>query len=227
MKQIRQLVSLVAILVAGTVTSLAAGLDIREPGLDGQGRFWVFVASNAPMPYVPYAWMPEAATNIMTMDTACTTTPQGEGVKRGEKDTCISVSLKWGAPFWCGVAFLSGPEGPPAWWGDDDRGWAYDLSKLKNKRLVFYARSDEGARIQAKVGILGSKGENGDSLKFPAESRWLKLTKEWKRYEIDLSKYKAEDLKRICNGFTFVVNRDQQDGAKEKTQFFLDTIYFE
>jgi hypothetical protein len=45
---------------------------------------------------------------------------------------------------------------------------------------------------------------------------------------LDLSKFKPEDLKYICNGFTFVLSVDQQEDSNvSTTQFYLDTIYFE
>lgn len=227
MKTLVRLFAGIPLLVVTANCCTAAGLDIRQPNVDAQGRFWVFASTNAPLPFLPYAWMPEEASKMMVVDTGSTNMPQGEGAIAGTKDTCVSVSINWKSPNWCGIAFLSGPQGPPPWWGEDDRGWAYDLRSLKHKRLIFYARSEQGARIKAKVGILGDKGETGDSLKFPAETKWLKLTKEWQRFSIELSRYKPEDLKRICNGFTFVVEKVQQDGLSDRTQFYLDTIYFE
>jgi len=41
---------------------------------------------------------------------------------------------------------------------------------------------------------------------------------------LDLSKYKPEQLARICNGFTFVLNRERQDGSQDSTEFQLTNI---
>ncbi len=223
----KKLSLLVSLLLLGLNCS-SADFDIRKPSLDGSGRFWLYTSGKggATMPFVPYAWMPEQASQIMKMDAACVENPHVESGKATPEDSCISVTVNWAPPYWCGVAFLSGPD-RPQWWGEDSRGWYYDLSGLKTKKLVFYARGVQGTeRIQVKAGILGDK-KYGDSLKFPAESRWLKLSKEWQRFELDLSGYRAEDLCRICNGFTFVLNKDQQADSNNRTQFFLDTIYFE
>ena len=51
-----------------------------------------------------------------------------------------------------------------------------------------------------------------------------KVKPKWTRYELDLSKY---DLGRACNGFTFVLARNQQEDSHAPVHFFLDNIYFQ
>ncbi len=122
------------------------------------------------------------------------------------------------------MAFITGPDNPP-FWGDRNISWYYDLRGLKKKRLVFYARSDTNARIQVLVGLLSGK-KFGDSLCEPVQTEWLELTPEWKQYQLDLSDPEL-DISRICNGFTFRIDRDHQTHPALPVQFMLDDIYFE
>jgi hypothetical protein len=226
MKSLIRSLTFATALTGVVLNAFGAEMEIKKPTLDAQGRFYLYRNADALLPYIPCDWMPGEASKLMKVDIACTNAPPlDSGSKPASGETCISVSIKWGFPNWCGVAFVSGPDSPP-WWGEDERGWAYDLSTLKHRRLVFYGRSEQGASIQVKVGVLGDK-PHGDSLKFPAETRWEKLTKTWTRFELDLSKYKPEQLSRICNGFTFVTNRDRQEGSPDSTEFQLSNIYFE
>lgn len=206
--------------VAGQVR--AGAFDVRKPQLV-DNKFWLYGHGSAgKLAFVPYAWMPENAGQFAQLDPESRDQPNPEPGEEAGSGTCMAVSVKWQSPYWFAVAFVSGPSAPP-WWGEDNRGWYYDLSGLK--KLVFYARGENGGeRIQVKVGILGDK-KYGDSLPFPVESRWLPLTKEWKRYEVDFATAKPRN--RIANGFTFVLSRDQQEGNARTTRFFLDTIYME
>lgn len=217
----RKLLSLTIIAITMIVSIVQAEeLDIRKPPLDKEGRFWVYreLAEDDDfdlLPFIPYGWMPKEAADMMTLSL--------NHESNAREKRCIAATVKkWVPPWWCGVAFISGPDNPP-FWGEEDIGWYYDLSGLKKKKLVFYVRSDSNTRIQVKVGILGDK-QFGDSLKLPAQTKWLKLKKEWTRYELALSKY---DLSRVCNGFTFVLARNQQEEPRAPVDFFIDDIYFE
>jgi hypothetical protein len=76
---------------------------------------------------------------------------------------------------------------------------------------VLHARGQTGKeRTQVKVGIPGDK-PHGDSLSYPAQTKWLLLPTEWTEFELDLSKYKESTLQGMANGFTFVLSRGQQD----------------
>jgi len=226
---VKTVIAMAALVSVGSLHQ-AAAQDIRRPRLDADGKFYIYkdLAPGAPMPFVPYAYMPAEAGEMMKIDVASKDDPYiPEGASAGKAAaTCISVKINWKSPNWVGCAFVSGPDSP-AWWGEDDRGWYYDLSGLKKKKLVFFARAKGGSevRIQVKVGILGDK-KFGDSMSMPAETRWLKLSPKWTRYECDISGYTAKQLSKVCNGLTFVTNQDQNGGATE-TEFALDEIYFE
>jgi len=205
----------------------SARADDRKPNYDAAGRFHLY-SKEAPvglMPFIPYGFMPAAAGDMLKLDPECRVNPNPEEGEKPGEGTCIRVAISWAPPFWCGVGFFSGPDSP-AWWGEDDRGNHYDLSGLKKKRLVFYARGETGKeRIQVKFAIIGDK-KYGDSAKLPAQTRWLALKTSWQRFELPLAKYSAGDLARIANGFTFLASKVEQEGPGD-TVFFLDSIILE
>lgn len=214
----------------------AESLDIRNPEkwFDENSRFWVYKDGIIPeendldpvppygIPYLPYAWMsdsPDKLSEMIKMNLKHKQNPH-------KGNMCIAVSIKWLEANWCGVGFVSGPdkdkEGAP-WWGKTNHGWYYDLSKLKKKKFVFHLRGENGGeRVQWKIGFLGNE-KYGDSLPFPAETKWLKLNKEWTRYELDLSKKKLERVCSLC----FVVERLWQTDREAPVNFYIDTAYFE
>jgi hypothetical protein len=218
-------------LALATTTAIAwlntTSAEDRKPNYDSAGRFYLY-SKDAPagaMPFVPYGFMPAEAAQMVKIDPECKVKPNPEEGEKASDGTCIKLSIKWADPFWCGVAFLSGPDAPP-WWGEDNRGDHYDFSGLKKKRLLFYARGETGKeRIQVKFGILGDK-KYGDSTQFPAESSWLRLTTDWQRFELPLDKYRASDLSRVSNAFTVVCKKVMQEGTGDTT-FYLDTIFLE
>lgn len=217
-----------------TVTALCAGAgcweDPRTPVLDKQGRLYIY--SNGPrgLPFVPYGWMPKEAADMAKVDLECKTDPyvtpsaDGQTAKPSPADNCIAVTVDWKAPYWCGVAWISGPD---KWWGENNKGTHYDLANLKKKRLVFFARSPQTTKIQVKFGILTDK-PFGDSVQIPPETKWLELTPQWKRYELSLADLSAKELKKICTGFVFVLSQDQQPKSNTpQTRFYLDEIYLD
>ncbi len=209
--------------------------DVRMAPLD-EGRFYIYTSIRQKMPFIPYGCMPEGMAKNIELNPRCKENPLNEPSDNPKDgDTCISLKIaRWTAPFWCGVAFLSGPAGTPgdsrdpAWLCEQDRGWYYDLSALKSKKLVCHARGARGGeRVQIQFEITGDK-PFGSSLTLPVESKWQTLTREWQRFELDLSGIRPEQFKRICNGFTIVVNRDMQEGANETSlQIYLDDIWLE
>jgi hypothetical protein len=135
--------------------------------------------------------------------------------------------VTWAEATWASIAFISGTDKPP-WWGETNSGGKYfNLGALPQKKLIFYARgSRDGDVIKAQIGALGDK-PFGDSLAKPIISEDLKLTQEWKRFEIDLKPVPASDLAGICNGFGVLLELGSQSGSPAETQVYLDDIYFE
>src|SRR5687768_5450061 len=99
-------------------------------------------------------------------------------------------------------------------WGDRPGG----LDLTGAKRLTFWARGEEGGEsVTFKLGVIGADKPFPDSGSASLDD--VKLTKEWKRYEIDLS---GKDLTCIKTGFVWVV------GAKGKPlTFYLDDVRYE
>ncbi len=102
---------------------------------------------------------------------------------------------------------------PPNNWGDQEGG--YNLSKAKN--LVFWARGEKGGELITFLmgGILSGKvSQDTDSAKIND----VRLTKDWKKYIIDL---KGKNLKNIITGFGFIVT---EDNNPKGCTFYLDKI---
>jgi hypothetical protein len=211
---------------------LAADLRVRQPVLDAEGHFWVYRngLAHPPMPFSPYGWMSDITnlTALIKIDLDCTDQPNPPSGSdpSDEKQFCIRAKITWGDATWASIAFISGPDQPP-WWGENERGRHYDLSSLPKKKLVFYARGEQGGEtIKAQIGLLGDK-PFGDSLHQPIVSDEITLTKDWVRHEIDLKDVAPAELGHICNGFGVNVERANQPGSADATVFYLDDIYFE
>ena len=210
----------------------AADLQVRQPTLDAEGRFWVYRNGPAhpPLPFSPYGWMSDETnmSNLINIDLECLDHPnEMSGTAQStEKQSCLRTKINWGDATWASIAFISGPDKPP-WWGENNRGRHYDLSGLAQKKLVFFTRGEHGGEvIKVQLGILGNK-PFGDSLQQPFISDEMTLTQEWVRHEIDLKSIPGSDLKHICNGFGVIVERSSQPGSPDETVFYLDDIYFE
>ncbi|MFH0790692.1 MAG: glycoside hydrolase family 2 TIM barrel-domain containing protein [Candidatus Omnitrophota bacterium] len=109
---------------------------------------------------------------------------------------------------WAGVYWQE----PANNWGEIAQA-GYDLSGAR--RLTFWARGETGGEeVEFKIG--GILGVYGDSCEAVSSGR-IQLTREWKKYSIDLS---GKELSRIIGGFCFVVN------PPAKT-FYLDEIRYE
>ena len=110
---------------------------------------------------------------------------------------------------WAGVIWQS----PANDWGDEPGGWDLDGATA----LEFYARGETGTeKVNFGLGYLGGDKTYPDSTK--AEQTDVELSKQWKRYRIDLSK---QNLKTIKTGFGWVVA-----SQGEPITFYLDDIRY-
>jgi len=147
--------------------------------------------------------------------------PNGDMIKltlvdkdAAEGKTAAKAVITFASPYWCGLAVSCKPD----YWGETpDNDSAYDLRNAT--KLVFSAKSDTGAAVQVKFGIAGDK-PYGDSLRMPIATRWIKLEKEWTRYELPL----RGDMHRIITPFCFVTNTAYNSGKKTIDVSF-DEIY--
>jgi hypothetical protein len=191
-------------------------------------RFYVYHGSKLSLPFSPYGWMPGEASSMLSADMECKTQPYVDRSIPGLKPSpaCVRVSVNWQPPLWAGIAWISGPDKPP-WWCDSDKGWFYNLSALRKKRLVTHLRSPDGARVQIKVGIMGDK-PYPESTRFPIESQWLTLGPKWKEVVIDLSEVPSSSLKRIASGFVVIMSQVQQpDPNTPATVFYIGDTWYE
>jgi len=130
-------------------------------------------------------------------------------------DTCIKVIYnpenESGASNWAGVYW----QNPRNNWGSEEG--AFDLTGAS--KLTFWARGMQGREIISKFQIGGIAGGFPDS---DMKAHYnIKLTKDWKKYTIDLGDV---DLSYISGGFCIILSRS--DNLKGMT-FFIDNIYYE
>jgi len=135
-----------------------------------------------------------------------TYSPKGEG----EHHCDYAPPCNWAGVYW---------QEPPNNWGNEEfKGSGLNLSGYKV--LKFYARADQPAEIEFKVGGIGRKSCCGDSLKYPRTVK-ANLTPTWNEFRIDL---RDADLHYIIGGFALSVSKDDYPSG---TGFDLDDIRFE
>lgn len=145
----------------------------------------------------------------------------GKGDKRPKDpalkdETCMQIKYsaerKQGAG-WAGIYWQS----PANNWGDKRGG--YNLSAYS--KLTFWAKGAEGGEVIDKFLIGGITGQTEEGDSDEASISPVELTKEWKKYTIDL---KGLDLTHIIGGFGFAANSDvNPDGFT----IYLDEIQLE
>jgi len=137
----------------------------------------------------------------------------GEKPRPGDEDSmCTKISYKPGAIGWAGVYWLY----PANNWGD-----VPGRSIRGGTKLVFWAAGQKGGEIvEFKSGGVSAAGKKyRDSYEVSLGS--TALTKDWKRYEIDLRNQK---LSSVIGAFAWVATSDANPGG---LTFYLDSIRFE
>ena len=157
--------------------------------------------------FIPSGWMGDlenwSEDPQQVFDEACTENPYSG-------DTCTRIDYTPGLNGWSGI-----------YWQFPERNWGklpgYDLSIAS--KIVFWARGKEGGEFVffKTGGINNPKEEFQDSF---YTSNAINLTKEWKKYTIDLT---GANLSNVLGGFCWVVNEaDNPEGCV----FYLDNIYY-
>jgi len=128
--------------------------------------------------------------------------------------TCIRIvytaKKKQGAG-WAGVYWQE----PANNWGNIKGG--YNLTGAK--KVTFYARGEKGGELVTEFKMGGIGGEYSDST--AASIGPIALTKDWKKYTIDLER---DDLSNVIGGFCFVLSAmENPEGAT----FYIDEIAYE
>lgn len=187
---------------------------VNEEGLQKESKstnfpFYVYADSaSLDNHYIASGWMPATASKDIELNTGWQNYPFSG-------DTCIRVSYKnnsgtrWAGMFW---------QNPANNWGTVPNA-GYDLQGAS--KLTFWARGDKGGELitEFKMGGLAS-GEYFDS--DSASLSQTQLTKEWKKYEIDL---RGRDLSYVIGGFCWSTSIDIND--PEGIVFYLDDIKYE
>ena len=151
-------------------------------------------------PWAPSGWMGDISALSMDLESA-------DFPHQGK--ACIKARIE-PSNSWAGVAW----QDPPNDWGSLPGG--YDLSG--SKHLSFWARGRFGGEIvNFGVGLLSDDALYPDSDTATLEK--LELTKQWKRYRINLD---GMDLTRVKTPFWWSVT-----GGRGSSVFFLDDIVFE
>ena len=198
-------------ITAALLLGLAAGAFAakkKAPAVDSSGKnvFYVYADKGARVNhYIPSGWMGDYGD--VKIDDSNTTDP-------ADGKTCIKITYtgkatqgaNWAGIFW---------QHPANNWGEKPGG--YDLSPYK--RLTFWARGADGGEKVAEFKVGGITGEHGDS--DSAAVGPLTLTKDWKKYTIDLA---DKNMSHIIGGFAWSASRDDNPNG---FVFYLDEIRFE
>lgn len=152
--------------------------------------------------------------------------PDGEGITQntaeadpGQPDAeFIRLHCQLSEKPWVGVYFLLDES-----WEPERTFNLFESLEAASGDLIkcrFYGRSEKGATVQFKVGGV-TKGQIKDSLIFPVTTRYIRLTPDWRMYEIDLT---GKDVSSMVGAFCWVCDR-AHNGQKD-ISFDLGPIYF-
>ena len=198
--------------IVKTLVSTIFGLLVLPALAVGDSRVYVYKDYNAPEnKALSASVMPARAAEINMVSLRTFVKPGFDG-----KGTSIQLLFNVNQPpTWAGVVLPVQPD----YWGEWDAA-GLDLSKAT--KLVFYARGEQGGeQIQVKAAIAGDK-PYGDSALFPVSTTWIKLDKDWKRYEVPVD---GSQLSRVITPFAVIVNKPYNPSGKGTV--YLDEIYYE
>jgi exo-beta-1,3-glucanase (GH17 family) len=154
-------------------------------------------------------YMPESGGRMIVIEEADRAAPYSGA-------TSLMIGVRFEHPWWCGIVVTSAPSA----WGTAPNTPAFDLGRAT--KLVFHARGEMGGEaIQVKVAIAGGN-PYGDSAQMPFDTGWIRLEKEWRRYELPVD---GTMLGRVITPFVLVTNRAHNPSGHLKIN--LDDIYFE
>jgi hypothetical protein len=169
--------------------------------------FYIFAEKKDPRNhYIPSGYMGDFS-DIKVNEGDTTNPADGRNAIKIVYDAKAAQGANWAGIYW---------QNPANNWGEK-QGGGYDLTKYK--KLTLWARGEKGGEQLAKFCTGGITGTFMDSDQ--AESAPITLTKEWKKYEIDLA---GKDMRNISGGFCWAASKDENpDGFT----FYLDEIRFE
>lgn len=113
--------------------------DVRKCKVDREGRCWVY--KDSANVFIPYAWMPEEATDILTLNMEHNQNPY-------DGEMCIRVKVKWREPWWAGIGFIFFFRG-------FDNQYSYDARQVLN--LQFDIRNIQFANFSVCLSVFYRK----------------------------------------------------------------------
>jgi len=165
-------------------------------------------ASSLDNHFIPSGWMPATSAQDLKLNVNWKENPfSGDSCMR--TDYKNNSGTRWAGIYW---------QNPANNWGTvPDAG--FDLRGAT--KLTFWARGQEGGEVinEFKIGGISS-GEHIDS--DSASIGPVRLTKDWKKYEIDL---RGRDLSYVIGGFCWATNIDVNN--PEGIVFYLDEVRYE
>jgi hypothetical protein len=202
-------------LIAGTVVVPSSRIGTAEPVTKGaradvssseQRKKKIDIENQ----FTTSGWMGDGqyGRKYVQFDGANTTNPHSGS-------TSIQISYTFGPTRWAGIYWQNKPDN----WGDEP---GEDYSKAGVSKVTFWARGDKGTEVvEFKAGgIKRSGAPHRES--FEATIGRVRLTKDWTKYEVDLS---SADLKSVIGGFCWVASADYNPG--KSMTFFIDGIVME
>jgi len=155
--------------------------------------------------FIPSGWMGDAGD--IKMDEASMKEPHsGSACIKFTYTAQGSGGQRWAGVYW---------QNPANNWGEKDGG--FDLTGAT--KLTFWARGEEGGENIQEFKMGGITGKYSDS--DVAGIGPVELTKQWKKYTIDLT---GKDLSYVSGGFCWSTNADVNPGG---CVFYLDDIVYE
>jgi len=133
--------------------------------------------------------------------------------------TCIRITYNTdNYTLWAGIYWLNNN----SWNGPGINVYeTFRIPYTRQLKITFWCRGETGGEtVQFKIG--GVSGAE-DSIILPVESSWIKLTKTWSKYEIDLS---GQDLSNLVGGFCWVVN-NVHNPSFNNIILYIDDINYE
>lgn len=158
--------------------------------------------------FIPSGWMPATAAQDLKLNVNWQDNPYSG-------DTCIRIEYRNNSGTrWAGIYWQQ----PANNWGNIPNA-GFNLQGAK--KLTFWARGEKGNEVinEFKIGgIVSGEYIDSDSVSIGP----IRLTKEWKQYEINLE---GRDLSYIIGGFCWATNIDVN--SPEGIVFYLDEIKYE
>jgi hypothetical protein len=187
----------------GQASTANVPIRVSEPTIEAGPAvalpYTIYAEAGQPSEFSPSGWMGDTSAVVMT--------PESKDQPHGG-ETCLKCEYK-AAAGWAGVVWQN-PEGD---WGEKPGGKNFSGAK----RLAFWARGAEGGeKLKVGFGLLGREKAYFDTTKKEQE---FTLTKEWQRFEIDLSE---QNLQRIKSPFFWV-----HAAAGKPATFYFDDVVVE